>query len=66
MITETEYSIKEENSSFVVYKGESVASRCNSEIDSLHSIWVLENKVYDDFYVVNESGVVFRTERGSL
>ena len=62
---DTNYRIKEENNQFISTINDKVQSRFIDKESTLHSIWVLEGKVQDDFYVVH-NGVVSRVDRGEL
>ena len=54
------YQIKKENGHYVSYKDGKVASKCFTEEDCLHSLWVIEGKIQQDFYVLNDYGIVER------
>ena len=63
----TNYTIRKERDSYSAYLEDKVISKgCITEEDCLHSIWVTEGKVFDDFYVVDSAGVVVRIDRGEL
>jgi len=62
----TNYTIKQEGERLSVYLNNWLVSRgFMTEEDALHSIWVIEGKVHDDFYVVND-GIVSCVDRGAL
>lgn len=67
-MNKTDYTIEEFNDSGwkQVKKSGKFFSLCMDENSALHSIWVGENKVHDDFYVVDGDGVVARIDRGVL
>jgi len=64
--TPTGYTISQCGESRTVWKDSKVASKGFYDDEScLHSIWVMEGKKPDDFYVVCD-GVVAKVDRGSL
>lgn len=56
------YTIKKENGHFRAYKNGKLISICFSKTDALHSIWVCEGKVEEDFYILNDFGNVERVQ----
>lgn len=63
----TNYTIQEENNRYTVYENDTlVIQGCLTEEDALHAIWVTEGKVPDDFYVVDDKGVVLCVDRDML
>ena len=62
------YTLKQEPSArYTVLKDGLVWAIGFLDIESaLHSVWVLEGKVYDHFYVVDADGVVACVDRGVL
>ena len=61
------YTVKQEGGTFTAYKdGKMISKGCLTENDALHSIWIGEGRVFDDFYVVDKAGAVSRVDRGTL
>jgi hypothetical protein len=59
------YKLIKENETITVYKNGKVASKgFMTEEDALHSVWCLEGKVFDHFYVTNVNGEVKCIDRG--
>ena len=66
-IKKTKYQLNQEGEQFEVLKnGKIEAKGFNDEESALHSVWVIEGKVYDHFYVADDVGIVSRVDRGVL
>jgi len=66
MTHKTDYTIEKCGNNRTVWKNSKVASKGFTDDESaLHSIWVLEGKNQNDFYVVHDK-VVARVERDTL
>jgi len=61
------YEIRKKDSLLAVYKdGKIEAYGFNTNDDALHAIWVIEGKVFDHFYAVDNLGLVKCIDRGVL
>ena len=59
--------IRKKDGLLAVYKdGKMEADGFGTKDDALHAIWVLEGKVYDHFYAVDNLGLVKCIDRGAL
>ena len=66
-IMKTNYTIRIDGDRYSAYaENKAISKGCLTEEDCLHSIWVVEGKVFDDFYVVDNKGAVVRIDRGEL
>jgi len=67
-MNKTDYTIESfDNSDWKrVKKGDKFYSLCMDETSALHSVWMNEGKVFDDFYVCDSEGSVARVDRGAL
>ena len=61
------YKLTKENETITVYKNGKVASKgFMTEEDALHSVFVLEGKIYDHFYVSDKDGNIKCIDRSIL
>jgi len=58
----TRYTIEERNNSYIVLDDGKVLSLCIDNNSALHSIWVENGSVDNDFYVVDK-GKVYKIEK---
>jgi len=66
-MTKTDYKLQDLNNRIAVYKDKTLKSHgFTCQEDALHSIWIMEDKVQDDFYVADRKGSVSKIDRGVL